>query len=282
MDDAPAFLKVLGSGSSGNCSVLLLQGAERPLFWLIDAGLSPRRTRRLLMHAGLSPEGLEGILLTHLDSDHWHLSWRKVLSPAVRLVVHESHARSGFLPDWTETHRPDSTLTSRFGIRCHLAAHDETGATSFRIQVSCDGRTATLGFATDVGHADGAFLEHLRGVDVLAIESNYCPRLQMASQRPSFLKARIMGGRGHLSNQQCARAVRAIAPRRHVVLLHLSRQCNTPELALAEHAGRDYELTITSQHMPTPWIPVVAGPERLRPIPEVEAPLFQQSLFAAS
>jgi ribonuclease BN (tRNA processing enzyme) len=269
MDDtsAPAFLKVLGSGSSGNCSVLLLQGAE---------------TRRLLRHAGLSLEGLEGILLTHLDSDHWHVSWRKMLAPTVRVVVHESHARSEFLPDWTESHRPDSTLTSRFGIRCHLAAHDETGAVSFRIQVSRDAHTATLGFATDVGHADGALLEHLRDVDVLAIESNYCPRMQMASFRPPFLKARIMGGRGHLSNQQCARAVRAITPRRHVVLLHLSRQCNTPELALAEHQRRDYELTVTSQHIPTPWIPIIAGPERLRPIPEVEAPLFQQNLFAAS
>ena len=90
-----------------------------------------------------------------------------------------------------------------------------------------------------------------RHVDVLAIESNYCPVMQENSDRPEFLKRRIMDGSGHLSNQQSAAAVRAIAPKKHVVLLHLSRQCNTPELAAMGHAGAPYELTVAHHEVPT-------------------------------
>ncbi|MEY2716643.1 MAG: putative metallo-hydrolase YycJ, partial [Planctomycetota bacterium] len=90
-----------------------------------------------------------------------------------------------------------------------------------------------LGLATDLGRASGALIEAMRGVDILAIESNYDRDMQLASDRPAFLKDRIMGGKGHLSNEECIEAVRAIAwPRgpEHVVLLHLSRDCNCPDL----------------------------------------------------
>jgi phosphoribosyl 1,2-cyclic phosphodiesterase len=102
-------------------------------------------------------------------------------------------------------------------------------------------------------------IDHLRGVDVLALESNYCPVLQVASDRPRFLKDRIMCGSGHLSNEQCARAVGLIAPRSHVVLLHLSQECNTPELALAGHRDRGYGVTVSSQHEATAWIDFESG-----------------------
>jgi phosphoribosyl 1,2-cyclic phosphodiesterase len=73
-----------------------------------------------------------------------------------------------------------------------------------------------------------------------------------------MLKNRITGGAGHLSNRQCAEAVARIAPREHVVLLHLSRDCNRPELAAAAHAGASYRLTVASQESPTARI-CVAG-----------------------
>jgi hypothetical protein len=85
----------------------------------------------------------------------------------------------------------------------------------------------------------GLLLEQFCGVDVLALESNYDPKLQLDSGRPWFLKHRIMGGRGHLSNQQAFEAIRAILDRcqsrrrslpRHIVLLHRSRECNCPKI----------------------------------------------------
>ena len=107
--------------------------------------------------------------------------------------------------------------------------HDDGGTVAFRIETPA----GSLGFATDLGRASGALIEAMRGVDILAIESNYDRAMQLESARPAFLKDRIMGGKGHLSNDECIDAVRAISwPREpeHVVLLHLSRECNCPEL----------------------------------------------------
>ena len=95
----------------------------------------------------------------------------------------------------------------------------------------------------------------------LAIESNYCPVMQRESPRPGFLKARIMGGSGHLSNEQCAATVRRIAPRERVVLLHLSQECNEPAIAMGHHrryieSGDDRACIVSGQFEPTPWVEV--------------------------
>lgn len=283
-NQAPGFLKVLASGSGGNCSVLLPQGDRSGYFWLIDAGLSPRRTRKLLHEASLSLDQLAGVLVTHLDSDHWNVSWKTGFPAGVRVLLHARHAdparRAGLVRDNVDTF--DGPLDLRPGVRAFptIAAHDELGSAAFRFEFGGPSRCATLGYATDVGRVSDGLVEHLRGVDVLAIESNYCSCLQDASGRPWFLRQRITGGQGHLSNQQCAAAVAAIRPRHHVVLLHLSRQCNRPDLALREHPGAGYELTIAGQHEPTPWIPIV-GRRRARPIPVVHAPLFESQMRAS-
>jgi hypothetical protein len=75
------------------------------------------------------------------------------------------------------------------------------------------------------------------------------------------LKRRIMGGHGHLSNAQALDAVEAIGPGQHVVLLHLSRDCNDPELVAGLHEGSDYALTIASQDRPTRWVRLGAQAE---------------------
>jgi phosphoribosyl 1,2-cyclic phosphodiesterase len=132
-----------------------------------------------------------------------------------------------------------------------LLSHDELGVAAFRFSLPCGG---TLGFATDLGRVTDELVDHLRGVDVLAIESNYCPVMQAGSPRPEFLKRRITGGAGHLSNEECAVAVARAEPVSEVVLLHLSRQCNTPELASAGHAGAPYRLSLAAQDEATDWI----------------------------
>jgi phosphoribosyl 1,2-cyclic phosphodiesterase len=140
---------------------------------------------------------------------------------------------------------------------------------------------ADLGYATDLGHVPGAIVEHLRGVDALAFESNYCPELQLASDRPEYLKRRIMGGGGHLSNQECANAVRRIGPKpgAPVVLLHLSQECNTPERAMAGLKCSPWNIAVSNQHEPTGWI----GVERMdAPQIEVQPPAepVQHTLWA--
>jgi phosphoribosyl 1,2-cyclic phosphodiesterase len=269
---------VLASGSSGNCSVLVHQPVcgERRI-WLIDAGLSPKRTRGLLACADISLDEIEGVFLTHLDSDHWNLNWGRGLPGHIVVRLHESHAREfarlGDRPAMPFDH--PIRLGEDVEVSPLLAAHDDSGAAVFRFHFP----SGSLGFATDLGRPTPSLIAHLRSVDVLAIESNYCPQLQRASPRPAFLKQRIMGGSGHLSNQQSAAMVRSIAPRTHVVLLHLSRPCNVPTLAAREHHEASYKLTITSQDAPTPWLAIEGPAPGDMPVSECQT-LFDSAVAA--
>lgn len=248
-------LCVLASGSSGNCSVIRVGDDGQDLL-LIDLGLSPRRTYRQIEDLGLDPGRVRGALVTHFDHDHFHAGWAAGSSRSWGVHVHRAHQRAA----------ADSGLGKRdvrlfegvfepvAGVTTSavLNAHDESGTASFRLE--CAG--GSLGFATDLGSVSDALVERLRRVDVLAIESNYCPRMQAASDRPPFLKQRIMGGSGHLSNEQAADAVHRIEPAEHVVFLHLSRQCNHPELVGRLHEGADYAYTISTHDAPTRWVRV--------------------------
>jgi len=257
-----ARLCVLASGSSGNCSVLHLRGGdETDQILLIDAGLSPKRTRLALMALGLAHAPLAGIVLTHLDHDHWHSGWLNALTPATPVWCHSRHTdRARNISLHRLNLAPFHDTFSPFpGIDFEslLAGHDDLGSALFRIHSGCG--SASLGFATDLGRIHPDITRFLSGVHTLAIESNYCPDLQLSSDRPDFLKNRIMGGFGHLSNRQCLDAVRAIDPVGRVVLLHLSRQCNTPDRAAAAHAGSRYEVVVTHAAKPTAWLNVGGG-----------------------
>jgi len=273
---APA-LRILASGSGGNCSVLTYQIDGWTRFLMIDAGLSPRRTIPLLRASGLQLGQLDAILLTHLDADHFHLSWCKARPPQARFILHPRHARTLQRRDRMRIeglHEP-MRLAPGLDVAPITLAHDEHGVTAFRFDLApANAPPSRLGFATDLGHITDDFIEHVRGVDVLAIESNYCPRMQLASSRPAFLKRRIMGGAGHLSNQQALDTIERIAPRAHVVLLHLSRECNRPELVAEMHAGAEYALTISEQHHPSRWVSLAPGAALTPVVRAGQLPLF--------
>jgi phosphoribosyl 1,2-cyclic phosphodiesterase len=279
-DSVGAHLRILASGSSGNCSVLVNSGDSGRRAWLIDAGLSPRRTRLLLASCGLTLADIESVILTHLDADHFHSGWlgpRAALPPVRLHLRHEGLARRIGIPG-VQAFGGAFNLGPCAVVDPILMNHDDLGVAALRFDFASGGR---LGFATDLGRATSPFTRHMAGVDVLALESNYCPRLQLESDRPRFLKDRIMGGRGHLSNQQAAEAAAAIAPRLHLVLLHLSDQCNRPDLAAALHAGAPYALTISEQRHPSRWVPVPprAGRPALRVAPATVR--IPASLFSA-
>jgi phosphoribosyl 1,2-cyclic phosphodiesterase len=114
-------------------------------------------------------------------------------------------------------------------------------------------------------------IDRLCGCDLLAIESNYDPQLQRTSGRPWFLQQRIMGGRGHLSNEQALAAVCGVLDRcqrhghalpRHIVLLHRSQQCNCPKL-VREIFTRDERiasrLVLAEPYERTPWLAAAPG-----------------------
>jgi phosphoribosyl 1,2-cyclic phosphodiesterase len=251
---SPTEFRVLASSSSGNCSVLIHGEGLLRRVTLIDCGLSPRRTRLLLARLGLDFSAIDDILLTHLDGDHFYAGWIKALPRHTWLHMHRRHLRraadAGLPMQRVTAFEEAFSLRGGVGVRPTVLSHDEWGVVAFRFDV----HGVSLGYATDLGRVTSALVNAMRGVQVLAIESNYCRRKQIASDRPEELKERIMGGSGHLSNEECAAACRKIQPRDHVVLLHLSRECNAPEIAAAHHAGAPYRLTVADAETPTDGI----------------------------
>lgn len=251
----PAAFCVLASSSGGNSSALLVGDGPSRRLVLIDAGLSPRRTRARLEDAGVGDVPIACVILTHLDCDHWCPGWLAKLPAEVPVFLHRGH--HGRAEREGVAHRRVVLFDGPFephpgvGVSPSLHAHDSLGVAVFRMSF----RTGkTLGYATDVGRADAALVRHLAGVDVLAIESNYCPKMQVESNRPAFLIRRIMGGSGHLSNDESVRTVRAINPREGVVLLHLSEQCNSRVVAAAAHAQHPVPVILSNRDAPTPWM----------------------------
>ncbi len=261
---------VLGSGSGGNCTLLRLDtdGGHRHV--LIDAGLSPRKTTARLAPLGVAPEDITDVLLTHVDTDHLHRGWVDASDPPpFTWRAHHRHIRrviqAGVPAHRTEPFDAVIELGDETRVETTVLPHDHLGSTGFVI----DHRGARLGFATDLGRATTSMLDCFTRLDALAIESNYDPALQLASARPASLKQRIMGGLGHLSNTQALEAILRIdraGTLRHVVLLHLSRQCNDSGLVLALYAERAphllERLTVTNQHVPTPMLHVTPGADR--------------------
>jgi phosphoribosyl 1,2-cyclic phosphodiesterase len=228
-------LRVLASGSSGNAALLTAHADGRRHDLLIDLGLSPRRLNGLLQAEGTCLESLSGVLLTHGDVDHLHTGWARawptLLAPPI--VVRAEHgtipARAG-LGQAVVRRVAEPLHLGPFRVTSLPLPHDREGSTAFRVQAD----DLHLGWATDLGHAPEGLLAFMAGVHALGIESNYDPHLQQASPRPEHLKRRIMDGHGHLSNQQALAFVRCLqgagTDPAVLVLLHLSEQCNGPEL----------------------------------------------------
>lgn len=270
---------VLGSGSSGNSTLLRLGGWAM----LIDGGFGPRATAKRLAGTGVALRDIRAIVLTHLDSDHFSPTWGATLAKlGLAVYCHERHVgalyaalgdgpcngrvlhRMGLIRPFTDQpFTPTEAGGSRF--RPMALKHDRDGTCGFVVEHG-DRR---LAYATDLGSVPRGLIEAFTDVDVLAIESNYDERMQRTSNRPAMLIRRIMGGRGHLSNDQSFEAVRAIVSRssrapRHIVLLHLSRQCNSPAIVKRVFGADEAvsrRLCITSQAERTGWLRVGAGAE---------------------
>lgn len=266
---------VLGSGSAGNSTALRAGGRAI----LIDAGFGPRSTAKRLDGTGVGLPDLQHVLLTHLDHDHFNPNWFATLKRfSINLHCHRRHLAELYahLPsgpdnlDARQLHRlgllhpfDDQPFQLPVGQRTLLVrpvnfAHDSQGTVGFRIE-SPDCR---IGYATDLGRVTDDLLHAFTDLDLLALESNYDRQMQLASDRPWFLKNRIMSGAGHLSNDEAFAAIRELINRstrrpRYVVLLHLSRQCNEPARVrqlYANHPDLHPRIHITCQHTPSPWL----------------------------
>lgn len=224
---------MLGSGSRGN-AVVVESGECRVL---IDAGFGPRMLQRRMDVVGIAPQSIEACVVTHEHSDHARGAAkcaRKWQWPMFATAGTISESRLAWLPP----SRPATAFTA--GATLSFTALD---VTTFRtphdaldpINVVVTEREtgARVGICTDVGHANGNVRALASDVDMLVIESNHDEDMLWNGSYTPWLKRRIAGGDGHLSNRACGQLLRdVVTPRlRQIVLAHLSEENNTPRIA---------------------------------------------------
>jgi len=227
-------LTMLGSGSAGNSALLATDHCKV----LIDGGLSARQLVLRLEQCGASPEQLDGILITHEHGDHvcgLEVLCRKFAVPIYCNALTAEAMRYDSLLDQHQNWRLFRT-GAEFSI-CDIAVqtfsvpHDAVEPVGFAFHVG----NSSAGYITDLGYATKLLIERLRQVHTLVIETNHDEKmLQNDPHRPWPVKQRIQSRHGHLSNAAAAAVLEEIIPAgriRRVILGHLSRDCNTPELA---------------------------------------------------
>jgi phosphoribosyl 1,2-cyclic phosphodiesterase len=225
-------LTMLGSGSAGNSALVATDHCRI----LVDGGLSARQLVLRLAQCGITPDQLDGVLLTHEHGDHvcgLEVLCRKFDVPiycnsltaeAVRFTSLGEHRNWRLFRTGAEFSICDIVVQS-FPV-----PHDAVEPVGYAFHAAASG----LGFITDLGYATKVVVERLRQVQTLVIETNHDEKLlQSDSHRPWPVKQRIMSRHGHLSNDAAATVIEQLLPGKieRVVLGHLSRDCNTPALA---------------------------------------------------
>ena len=275
-------LTVLGSGSSGNATLLEADGCS----FLIDAGLGPRQIATRLATVGVSWPRIQAVLLTHTHGDHWN---DRVFAHLLRLripvwchnehlAVLRTHATCFAAMQRAKlfrTYDADQAFSITALLRCWpLSVRHDSGATfGFRFDGMANlfSPAWSLGHVSDLGCWDEPLAEALAEVDMLALEFNHDVNLQLASGRSAPLIERVLSDDGHLSNEQAAdlaaAVIRKSSPGRltRLVQLHLSRQCNRPELArraalnALQKCGARAEIHTAEQDCPSDRLPLVAS-----------------------
>ena len=225
---------MLGSGSAGNSALVTTDHSRI----LVDGGLSARQIVLRLAQCGVNPEKLDGILLTHEHGDH--VCGLEVLCRKFDLPIYaNAQTAEAVRSDGAFEHHRNWRIFrtgAEFKI-CDITVqtfpvpHDAVDPVGFAFYAGSSG----LGFITDLGYATKMIVERLRQVHTLVIETNHDEKLlQNDTQRPWPVKQRIQSRHGHLSNNAAASVIEELLPGKidRVVLGHLSRDCNTPQLAL--------------------------------------------------
>jgi len=223
--------RVLGSGSDGNAT--LVEGGSTRV--LLDAGLGPRQLADRLRSAGVDPASLTAVLLSHEHGDHargaaaFSRRWGVPLC-GTRRTFAAAGLEASRLPPLVPMAPGETRAFGRLTVRAVGVPHDAAGPLAFVVASA----GASLAHATDLGHLTRGLVESFRGCDAVLVESNYDPALLRDGPYPWSLKQRILGPFGHLSNADAARLLEKGlgAACRLVVLAHLSRRNNHPELAL--------------------------------------------------
>lgn len=219
---------MLASGSSGNCT-FVSAGRTRIL---VDAGLSRREVDNRLRAIGEDPKKLNAILISHEHSDH--VSGLPRLAKHLGIPVYLSHVTAPTI-QWTDCEANVETFQAGAGISIgdlevdtFTVPHDAVDPVAFAFRA----QGLKIGLVTDLGYIPESIKYHLRGTDLLILESNHDLEMLKVGPYPWVVKQRVMGRRGHLSNDVVGEFIRRDLDSSTSVLVlgHLSENNNHPEL----------------------------------------------------
>ena len=252
----------LGSGSSGNATLVEATSGITTTRLLIDAGFSLREVEMRLQRAGIDASDLDAVFVTHEHGDH--VGCALALAERHDLAVWMSRgtwraigpapapARLAFARDG------EAIAVGDLEVMPFTVAHDAAEP----LQLRCSDGSVCLGVLTDLGSITAHMLEHIAGCDALVLECNHDAGLLAGSRYPASLKTRIGGRFGHLSNATAAEILARTGHGRlvHLVAAHLSRENNRPEMvraALADARGsRPSDLVIADPITGFAWLEI--------------------------
>lgn len=246
------FITSLNSGSNGNCYYV---GNENEAV-LIDAGISCREVEKRMARLNLPLEKVKALFISHEHSDH--IRGVPVLASKYGLPVYITTHTLRSCPFRLEarlvqTFAPSETVhIGTLTIKAFPKLHDAGDPHSF--MVSCQG--TNVGIFTDIGLPCAQVIYHFKQCHAAFLEANYDADMLENGRYPIYLKNRIRGGKGHLSNQQALQLFTRHRPAymTHLLLAHLSQQNNCPKLVqnLFTQQAAGTEIVVASRYAETP------------------------------
>ncbi|PST82198.1 MBL fold metallo-hydrolase [Pedobacter yulinensis] len=266
------FVTSLNSGSNGNCYYV---GNDREAV-LVDAGISCREIEKRMARLGLDVNKVAAVFISHEHSDH--IRGLSVLARKYRLPVYvteKTRQQLRLLLDEQRTYcfcSGDSIQIGDLTVKCFLKRHDAIDPHSFVVE----GAGVRVGVFTDLGACCEELSAHFGRCHAAFLESNYCEDMLERGRYPYFLKNRIKGGYGHLSNRQALDVFLSYRSEylNLLLLAHLSRDNNDPQLVadlFGAHAGQT-RVVVASRYEETPVFRVHTT--HLVPASPVQATLF--------
>ena len=252
----------LGSGSSGNATLVEVRSGLTFTRLLIDCGLPYKHLEERLARRGLALQDLDAVFVTHEHSDHVGCARQLALQAHLKILMSRGTYAAMGSPDLEGRLQfafdGEPLLLKDLTLKPFTVAHDAKEP----LQLSLTDGDKRFGLLTDLGHVTPYVTAQLQNLDAVVLEFNHDVNLLQASKYPPFLKQRISGDYGHLSNEQARGLLQAIAHPRltHVVAAHLSEQNNSPErvaqILASALQGLNCQATLADAEFGFDWIEV--------------------------
>lgn len=261
----------IASGSSGNCIYVGSQATHL----LVDVGISGKRTESGLQGIGITAKDLDGILITHEHADH--INGLGVIARKYEIPIYATggtiqamkECRSlGAVEDslFHEIKEDEKLVIKDLTVNPMGISHDAAQPVAYRIAYG----NTKVGICTDLGIYNDYTVECLKGMDALLIEANHDVNMLQVGPYPYYLKQRILGDKGHLSNENSGRLLSRILHDKlqTIILGHLSHENNLPELAYEAvrmeitmgdnpYHANDFRMLVAKRNEPLPCIEVM-------------------------